>query len=831
VEAKTETGFKPRLKEKTWNPKIEARLFRKWQEDQLFKFDEKRDEPLFSIDTPPPYVNTPVHIGQAYTYVWMDIFARYRRMKGYNVLFPMGLDKNGLPVEVQTEKAFNISMHETPREEFIEKCKVILRESGDQSLDSFKRLGLSCNSWELMHQIGGRYETDDPEYRRLTQGTFIDFWNKGLVYEDEKATNYCPVCQTTISDAEVEYEEEKTVLNYIKFKVKETSQDVVIATTRPELLCSCRTVLFNPIDDRYRDLEGKHAVVPIYGHAVKIISHAYAKPEFGSGLVMICSFGDYSDIRILRDLNLEPIFAIDHAGTMNEKAGKYDGLKVDEARIRIIEDLKAQNLITKQEVILQRRPVCWRSKNPIEFVPMRELYLRQVQFREEILKISDEMEFFAPESKQILVDWVNSIDIDYVISRRRFYGTEVPLWYCKGCGYTYVPKPGRYYQPWKDKPPIEKCPKCGCPEFRGEERTFDTWFDSASSEVYVLGYLWNKDFFKKNFPCSLRPQGKEIVRNWLYFTLLKSYLLFGRPPFKYVWIHMHVVDEEGKKMSKSAGNIIDPQDVINKFGGEGFRIWSGLEGNITKGDIRCSYERIKGNSKFLTKIWNIARFISSFPRTDENYELAPLDMTILAELNKLIGECRKGYEKMNGFIPANAIRTFTWSVFADHYIEAVKSRAYNRGGRFDSRLQRGAWYTLHGCLETILKLLAPLCPFITEEIWLEIYSDKSIHTQIFPEKKPEWESELNRLLAKFIEFNNAIWRYKKEKDIALSQRLPATVYAPKDLEPLKEDLMMMHQIESLGFGEPEQKERIQRVSEEIFIVERSSRSAPSYEIA
>jgi len=814
----SEMRFKPVLKEKTWSSNLEPHLFESWQKHQLFEFDEMRSKPLFSIDTPPPYVNTPVHIGQAYTYVWMDVFARYRCMAGYNVLFPLGLDKNGLPVEVQTEKAFNISMHETPREEFIEKCKIILKESGDRSVDTFKRLGLSCNSWQLEHRIGGRYETDDPEYRRLTQETFIEFWNRGLIYEDEKATNYCPICQTTISDAEVEYEEEKTILNYIKFRVEETGEEIIIATTRPELLCSCRTILFNPEDERYRHLEGKQAIVPIYGHTVKITSHSYAKPEFGSGLVMICSFGDYSDVRILRELNLEPTFAIDQTGRMNEKAGKYNGLKVDQARESIIQDLKARNLIAKQEEIVQRRPVCWRSKNPIEFVPMREFYLKQVEFKDEILKVADEMQFFAPENKQILIDWVNSIDIDYVISRRRFYGTEVPLWYCKGCGYAYVPDPGRYYQPWREKAPIEKCPKCGSAEFRGEERTFDTWFDSATSEVYILGYLWDKKFFWRNFPCGLRPQGKEIVRNWLYFTILKSYLLFKKAPFNYVWIHMHVVDEEGRKMSKSAGNIIDPQDIIDKFGGEAFRIWSGLEGNITTGDIRCSYERIRGNSKFLTKIWNIARFVSSFPQTSQNYALAPLDRMILAELNRLIGECREGYEEMNAFTPANAIRAFTWNIFADHYVEASKSRAYNRRNRFDMKLQRGAWYTLHRCLETILKLLAPICPFITEAIWLEVYSNESIHSQSFPEKKPDWESELNRLVPKFMEFNNVIWRYKKEKRIALSQEFSATVYAPKELEPLKDDLMTMHGILSLRFREPQGKEEMQRISEETMVV-------------
>jgi valyl-tRNA synthetase len=812
--------FKPSLTVKTWDPKIEQVLFQKWQEEGIYKFDEAGGKPTFSVDTPPPYVNTPVHIGQAYTYVWMDIFARYKRMIGHNVLFPMGLDKNGLPVEVQTEKFFGISMHETPREEFIQKCRNILRESGDRSLDTFKRLGLSCNSWSLEHRVGGRYETDDSEYRRLTQQTFIEFWNRGLIYEDEKTTNYCPACGTTISDAEVEYEEEETELNYIKFKLQETGQDLIIATTRPELLCSCRTVIFNPDDERYRSLEGKHAVVPIYGHAVKIQSHPYAKPEFGSGLVMICSFGDYSDVRILRELNLDPIYAIDPKGKMTSNAGKYSGLSVQEAKKKIIEDLKTQSLLLKTEKIVQRRPICWRSKNPIEFVPMKEIYLKQVEFKDDLLQMADQMAFFAPESKQILVDWINSVGIDWVISRRRYYGTEIPLWYCKKCSYVHVPPPGRYYQPWREKPPIDKCPKCGSTEFRGEERTFDTWFDSATSEVYVLGYLWDRTFFEKNFPCTLRPQGKEIVRNWLYFTMLKSHLLFNKAPFRDAWIHMHVVDEEGRKISKSDPKTwIDPQEAINRFGAEAFRVWSGLEGNITKGDIRCSFERIKGTSKFLTKLWNIARYISSFPQVSEDYKLAPLDKMILTKLNELIHECADGYGEMNAFTVATAIRTFTWNLFADHYVEAAKSRAYNRNGTFDSALQRGAWFTLHKCLEMTLKLLAPVCPFITEALWLELYSKESIHVQNFPKENSEWKSILpTTVLSTFMEFNNSIWQYKKNQGLALNEELTARIYAPVQLESLKEDLKAMHRIPNLVFGKPKKREKFEELAEGIFVV-------------
>jgi len=818
---RAEVRFEPRIRERAWNPERERALFQRWQDERLFRFDKGGEKPVFSIDTPPPYVNTPVHVGQAYTYVWMDVFARYRRMAGFNVLFPMGLDKNGLPVEVQTEKTFNVSMHETPREEFIELCRRVLEECGDISLDTFKRLGLSCNSWRPEREAGGMYETDSPEYRRLTQETFIEFWRRGLVYEDEKTTNYCPVCRTTISDAEVEYEEEGVELNYIRFRVRETGEEIVIATTRPELLCSCRVVLFHPEDERYQHLKGRHVVVPLYGLEVEILSHPYAKPEFGSGLVMMCSFGDYGDVRLLRELNLDPIYAIDADGRMNEKADRYRGLRVREARKRVTEDLKAQGLLVRQEETCQRRPVCWRSKNPVEFIPMREFYLKQVEFKNDVLKAADRMRFFAPESRQILIDWIGSVDIDWVISRRRYYGTEIPLWYCKGCGYVYVPKPGRYYQPWRKRPPIRKCPECGGTEFRGEERTFDTWFDSATSEVYVLSYLWDREFFERSFPCTLRPQGKEIVRNWLYFTLLKSYLLLGREPFRDVWIHMHVVDEGGRKMSKSLGNVVDPQEALNRFGAEAFRAWTCLEGNITRGDIRCSFERIQGTSKFLTKLWNAARFVSSFPLVTDGYELAALDRLILAELNHLIGECRRGYEEMDAFASANAIRAFTWGLFADHYVEAVKSRAYNREGAFSEERQRGAWHTLHACLETVLRLLAPICPFITEALWLELYSRESIHRQRFPERRPEWESDLAALTPGFMGFNAAIWKYKKERGVALSQELAATVYAPAGLKPLKEDLETMHRIAELTFEEPaeEQRRRARRLDEDVLIIE------------
>jgi valyl-tRNA synthetase len=779
--------LEPKLKEKQWDKKIEELMLKKWKEEGLYKFDKKSKKQVYSIDTPPPYVNTPIHIGHAYTYVWQDIMARSRRMMGFNVLFPIGLDKNGLPIEVMAEKIFNIKMHETPREEFIKKCKEMLEKAGDASLDSFKRLGLSCNEWEVKYELGGRYDTDDPEYRKLTQETFIQLWRKGLIYEDVKPTNYCPVCGTAIADAEVEYKEGKTKLNYIKFKVKETGQDIIIATTRPELLCSCKIILFNPDDDRYKSLEGRHALVPIYGKEVEIKAHPYAKSDFGSGLVMICSFGDYGDVRLLRELEIEPSYAIDTNGRMNENAGFLKGMLVADARKAIIEELRKQGLLVKQEEIDHREPICWRSKNPIEFVALKEFYLKQVDFVPELLKVADEMKFFAPESKQILIDWINSVSIDWVLTRRRYYGTEVPLWYCKACNYIYLPDPGKYYQPWKEKPPIDKCPKCGGKEFIGDERTFDTWFDSSSSEIYVLGYLWDKKFFEKHFPCTMRPQGKEIVRNWLYYTLLKSLHLYGKAPFKECWIHMHVVDEKGEKMSKSLGNVIDPQEILQKYGAEAFRIWSCLEGDITHGDIRCSFARIEGTSKFLTKLWNVSRFVSMFPQVDKA-ELTDTDKWILDELGLLVERVQKNYKNYEFSEAANDIRNFVWNIFASHYLEMIKVRSYGEG--FSKKEQESAWFTVHEVLKNVLKLLAPIIPFMTDYIWREVYSKESIHSQSL--SKLNYRFGLEIYTQKIIDFNSEVWKQKKEKGLSLKAEI--TIKVPEELKMFKKDLVKMHNI-------------------------------------
>ncbi|MCD6260476.1 MAG: valine--tRNA ligase [Thaumarchaeota archaeon] len=773
-------GFRPRIEEKRWDPSWEEKIYEKWVEEGIYRFRLRSKKPKFVIDTPPPYPSgRPWHIGAAAHYSQIDMIARTSRMLGYEVYFPIGIDRNGLPVELYTERMYGVSIKEVSREKFIELCSHALDDLEKEMIWIMKRMGLSGD-------FENYYRTDSEEYRKLTQATFIELWNRGLIYTATRPNNYCWECGTTIADAEVVYEERPAKLVYIRFKLKDSPGDLIIATTRPELLGACQAVLVNPRDERYTHLHGKHVIVPIYGQVVEIIPHPAAKPEFGTGAVMVCSYGDYTDVLLFRELGLKEKVMIGLDGRMTEEAGKYAGMKVEEAREAIIKDLQEMGLVVKIEDIVHRTPICERSKTPIEIIPMQEYYLRQLDFADELVKLSDKMKFHPQHHKRLLLDWISSLRIDWPISRRRYYATEIPIWYCAKCGEPHVPPPGRYYRPWAEKPPFDRCKKCGHTEFIGETRTFDTWMDSSITPLFITKYMRDEKFFKATYPTGIRPQGKDIVRTWLYYTILRCYLLTGKPPFKEVWISGTGLDERGIKMSKSRGNVIDPIPILKKYGADVFRFWSAQEASLGE-DFRISEQRIASAGRFLTKLWNIARYISSFPRP-RKAKLTPTDRWILGELTLTAKRCLEGYKDYNFFIPATTIRDFTWNLFADHYIEMCKPRAYGSG--FNREEQRAAWFTLHEVLRTILLLSAPIIPFITDEIWRRLYSKKSIHVQEFP--RVRWRTTYTKYTEDIVEFNSRIWRMKKERGLSL--RSPIKAEIPRRLKPFRKDLIAMHNI-------------------------------------
>ncbi|MCS7096931.1 MAG: valine--tRNA ligase [Candidatus Methanomethylicia archaeon] len=786
--------YKPKLLSKRWDRSEESKIIELWWKEGIYKFnyDINDPRPVIVFDTPPPYTSGPWNVGNLAHYIQIDIIGRYFRMRGYNVLLPFYADRNGLPVEVQVERKYNLNIHEiasthSGREYFLNICKRELDAIEKMLIDDLINSGCSFEYWSS--------GTDSPNYRRITQATFIELFKHGLIYEAERPVNWCPRCRTTLADAELEYKSSLTKLYYIKFKVYESGESIVIATTRPELLGACAILIYNPNDDRYKYLKGKHAIIPIYEGIVPIVERYEARPEFGTGLAMICSYGDNMDVRIFRDMFLEPRLIIDRDGRMNEFSGFLKGLTISEARSRIVEELKLRNLIVKVEDFEHEFPVCWRCKTPIEFIHAKEYFLKQVEFKEDLKKIIDLMIFYPEEHKKRLLDWVESISTDWPISKDRYYATEVPVWKCKECNSILLPEVGGYYRPWIDKPPFESCFNCGAlnDKIYGEVKVLDTWFDSSITVLYVSKY--GENLFNKLFPNTVRPQGYDIIRTWLYYSLLRIYQLLKKPAFKYVRISGMGLDEKGEAMHKSKGNVIDPKPYINKYGIDAFRFWAAAASKLGS-DYRFSEQLIKTGALFITKLWNIARFISSFPFPNLNeLKFRTIDLAMISAFNRLIEKCISAYDSMDTYIPATEIYNFTWNLFASHYIEAVKSRAYNDDGKYCENEQKASWYTLHFVFSNILKLLAPIMPIITESIWRKIYSEKSIHVERIINPNPEWNYS-TKALELLISANSKIWSYKKNLGLSLSSPLKLEVVFTIEYKDIIEELKDLHLLEN-----------------------------------
>jgi valyl-tRNA synthetase len=772
--------FTPRIQEKRWDHQTEPRTQELWVKEGLYKFRIDSRKPTFVIDTPPPYPSgRPWHIGALAHYSQIDMIARSARMRSRETLFPIGIDRNGLPVERYVETAYKIDMRSQDRGEFIEYCSHALDDLEEEMLGLMKRVGLSGD-------FENRYRTDGDAYRLFTQSTFITLWKKGLVYEATYPSNYCAGCQTTIADAEIVYVEKSTKLVKVAFKVKETGKDLIIATTRPELMSSCQLVIVNPEDEAYKGMQGLHAIVPIFNREVEIRLHPSAKREKGTGAVMICSYGDYTDVAIFRELGLREIISIDEHGRMTEASGQLRGLTVREARARLIEEIQEKGLLRESLSIIHEVPTCERSGDPIEIIPMKEYYLRQLEFLPRLTSIARTLKFHPESHRSLLLDWLKSITIDWPISRRRYYGTEIPIWYCTKCRTPNLPKPGNYYRPWKDPPPFKRCSKCGNEGFTGETRILDTWMDSGVSPLYNSKYDSNDRFHKRTYPATIRPQGKDIVRTWLHYTLLRCYQLTKTRPFDHVWITGMGMDEKGERMSKSKGNVVDPKPVLDKYGADAFRLWSATEVNLGS-DYRYAEVRVAAARNTLTKIWNLARFISSFP-LPKTAKLERADRWVLSELSELVSKCLDGYTQFNFFIPATETRDFLWGSFASHYLEMAKTRAYGMGVSKEG--QKAAWWTLHTCLKTMLLLLAPIVPYITDSLWRDLYGKKSIHGEAFP--KPSWAKSYSRYTKLLTEFNSEIWKKKKERGLSLSSPIEAEI--PTNLKLFANDLRAMHKI-------------------------------------
>ncbi|MCR4284507.1 MAG: class I tRNA ligase family protein, partial [archaeon] len=668
--------------------------------------------------------------------------------------------------------------------------------------DSFARLGISFSSYKEGEGVGEIYNTDSPEYRKITQQTFVELYKKGLIYEDLRINNWDTKLRTTIADSEIDYLEISSDFNDIKWKVKETGEEIIIGTTRPELIATCGMVIFNPEDKRYKKLDGKTAISPIFNSEVPIKAHPLAQIDKGTGIAMMCSAGDLSDIQFFREMGLVPRIAINQDGRMNEEAGVLEGLAVKEARKKMIELLKEKGLLVKQEKIVHRTPISERSKAEIEFIEMPEFYLEQLKFKDDLRKISKKINFYPENSKKILDAWIDSVSIDWPISRRRYYATPVPLWY-SGDFVALAPKEV-YVEPWKSSPPNEaevfdskkkkvvgKVRDFPDKKWKGEERVLDTWFDSSISELNMLKYGINKEFFKRAYPATLRPQGKEIVRTWLYYTILRGFLETGKACFEDVWIHQHILDEKGRKMSKSLGNVIDPRDILNEDGAEALRMWSATEGDLSKGDFICSREKIRAERKTLNKLLNVSRFVMMFEKPKNRPKLTDLDILFVNYTEGITNLCDDSYSKYDFNNPAQELRKFLWDTFASHYVEMVKARAYNEESKFSVAESASAKWTLHFILERFLTLIYPVIPQITSVIAEEKGIDL-LGVDWPASKKTNFKGD-GKIVMGLMEFNQMVWKAKKEKGISLKDEMKG-IKIPSGLKLFEGDLGACHRI-------------------------------------
>lgn len=785
---------------KTYNPKEHEPKWQKlWEEWGIYKFDPENEvKPTYSIDTPPPYPSGEFHMGNALNWCYFDFVARYKRMKGFNVHFPQGWDCHGLPTEVRAETKFKVSKKDLPIDKFRELCIQLTLEYINNMKNVMKKIGYSID-WSL------EYKTMDPQYYKLTQLSFILLYEKGKLYRGEHPVNWCPRCETAIAEAEVEYVERETTLNYIRFKlIDEVEKDVLIATTRPELLPACVAVAVNPNDERYFKIIGKFVEIPLFNRKVKVISDEGVDPKFGTGVVMICTYGDKTDVKWQKRHNLPQIIVITEDGKMNEKAGKYAGLSIQECKKAIIEDLEKEGLIVKKETLRQSVGTCWRCHTPVEILSKPQWFMKTREMTNEVIEWTEKVKWIPPFAKKRMIDWALSLDWDWVISRQRIFATPIPVWYCAKCGEIIVAKKEWLpVDPRFEKPKISSCPKCSSKEFIGETDVMDTWMDSSITCAVHAGWPDNPKTFKKLFPADLQPNGLDIIRTWDYYLMVKHLALFGTAPYKTVLINGMVRGSDGRMMHKSYGNYVEASVVIEKYGADALRQWA-AGGGSTGYDIPFRWSDVEYSKRFLTKLWNASRFIlmnlenNNFKIENKTYKLETLDKWLLSKLEKLTEDVTEALENFQFNVAIEAIRNFTWHLFCDHYLEAVKPRLHLAK---DKSSREAAQYCLLYTLYRIIQLLAPICPHITESIYQLIKpmvnGEKSIHLTKWPTSNKNLisieDEKIGDIIIKVIAL---IRKLKAEKKVSLKTQLKkAVVYVKEEFkEALNKHLDLIAQV-------------------------------------
>ena len=713
--------------EKTYNPAdIEDRLYRKWEDKKYFHAEVDRSKKPFTIVMPPPNVTGQLHMGHALDNTMQDILIRFKRMQGYSALWQPGTDHAAIATEVKvTEKlkAEGIDKKEIGREAFLQHAWKWKEEYGGRIVNQLKKLGSSAD-WDRE-----RF-TMDEGCSEAVKEVFVNLYEKGYIYKGSRIINWCPVCKTSISDAEVEHVEQEGHFWHINYPiVGEEGRYVEIATTRPETLLGDTAVAVNPKDERYKDIIGKMLKLPLTDREIPVIADEYVDMEFGAGCVKITPAHDPNDFEVGKRHNLEEINILNDDATINEKGGKYAGMDRYEARKAMVADLEKEGLLVKVVPHTHNVGTHDRCKTTVEPMIKPQWFVRMKEMGQAALDLikTDELEFVPEQFDKTYIHWLENIR-DWCISRQLWWGHRIPAYYCDECHETIVSR---------EVPTV--CPKCGCTHLTQDEDTLDTWFSSALWPFSTLGWPKKTPEYEYFYPTDVLVTGYDIIFFWVIRMVFSALEQTGKSPFKHVLIHGLVRDDQGRKMSKSLGNGIDPLEVIDKYGADALRLTL-ITGNAPGNDMRFYWERVENSRNFANKIWNASRFIMmNMEKADfSNVKLSDLtiaDRWILSKVNDLAVEMTDNMEKYELGIAVSKVYDFIWEEFCDWYIEMVKPRLYNDA----DETKAAALWTLKTVLIQALKLLHPYMPFITEEIFCNIQDEEeSIMISDWPVYKEEW---------------------------------------------------------------------------------------------
>ena len=778
----------------------EAHWQKYWEEENIYAFDENSDKPIFSIDTPPPTVSGKMHMGHACSYSQMDFVARYKRMRGYNLFYPFGTDDNGLATERLIEKMNKVKSADMERGEFIKLCLETLERIRPDFVNDWKKLAVSCD-YNIF------YSTINEHCRRISQWSFIDLYKKGREYRKKAPVIFCPVCKTAIAQVEMEDSERTTTLNYIKAKV-ETGEYVIYATTRPELHPACvgisidkdgmyvavdvkgskeKWIISKDAVEKFstefpmnivkefkgKDLIGKKVEIPLAEKPVAFSHDESANTAYGSGVVYYCTYGGFDCVEwMARHPDVKPIHIMDESGTYT--FGPYKGLRSADARKKALEDLEKMGALLKKEPLQHTVNVHERCGTDIEYIATTQWFIKVLDMKDDLITYGKQMNWHPGFMFNRYENWAKGLQWDWCISRQRYFGVPFPVWYCKRCGEVKLAEEKQLpVDPLSDKPK-GKC-DCGSSEFEPEKDVLDTWATSSLTPILAADLYKGKKIRDKLFPMSLRPQAHDIITFWLFNTVVKSHLHFKKNPWQDIVISGFVLDPKGRKMSKSLGNVIEPQMMIEKYSADALRFWA--PSTKLGEDLPFMEKELVAGQKFVTKLWNAGKFVIMHLEDfdGKEVELETFDKWLLSKLNKMINVSTENFEKYEYSRTKLEVERFFWHVFCDNYLEIVKERLYNPAERGEGR-RKAAQYSLYTTLLNVLRLMAPITSHITEEVYQAYFrkkeGKKSVHHEGWPVyDKSKVDEKAEQAGDWGVDIIAAVRKFKSEKGLSLKEEI------------------------------------------------------------